>query len=74
MEVGALGSMTRLAAMLLAWALALGCAQADAQAGATPPTPEHSEGASIGGARRIADFVGASAYRRRHLSGAAADR
>ena len=45
MEVGALGSMTRLAAMLLAWALALGCAQANAQAGATPPTPEHSEGA-----------------------------
>ena len=44
MEVGALGSMTRLAAMLLAWALALGCAQANAQAGATPPTAEHSEG------------------------------
>ena len=44
MEVGALGSMTRLAAMLFAWALALGCAQANAQAGATPPTPEHSEG------------------------------
>ena len=44
MEVGALGSMTRLAAMLLAWALALGCAHANAQAGATPPTPEHSEG------------------------------
>ncbi len=32
MEVGALGSMTRLAAMLFAWALALGCAQANAQA------------------------------------------
>ena len=44
MEVGALGSMTRLAAMLFAWALALGCAQANAQAGATPPTAEHSEG------------------------------
>ena len=44
MEVGALGSMTRLAATLFAWALALGCAQANAQAGATPPTPEHSEG------------------------------
>ena len=43
-EVGALGSMTRLAAMLFAWALALGCAQANAQAGATPPTPELSEG------------------------------
>ena len=44
MEVGALGSMTRLAAMLLAWALAFGCAQANAQAGATPPTPERSGG------------------------------
>ena len=43
MEVGALGSMTRLAAMLLAWALALGCAHANAQAGATPPTLELSE-------------------------------
>src|ERR1700729_617299 len=43
MELGALGSMTRLAAMLLAWALALGCAHANAQAGATPPTPELSE-------------------------------
>jgi hypothetical protein len=35
MEVGALGSMTRLAAILFAWALALGCALANAQAGAT---------------------------------------
>jgi soluble lytic murein transglycosylase-like protein len=44
MEVGALGSMTRLATMLFAWALALGCAEASAQAGAPPPTAEHSEG------------------------------
>jgi hypothetical protein len=44
MEVGAFGSMTRLAAMLFV-ALALGCAQANAQAGATPPTPEHRDGA-----------------------------
>jgi hypothetical protein len=39
MELGALRSMTLLAPMLLAWALA----HANAQAGATPPTPELSE-------------------------------
>jgi hypothetical protein len=37
--------MTRFAATLFAWALVLECAQAHAQAGATPPTPEHREGA-----------------------------
>ena len=37
--------MTRLAAPLLACALAWGNAHANAQAGATPPTPEHPENA-----------------------------
>ena len=37
--------MTRLAAPLVACALALGSAHANAQAGATPPTPQHIEGA-----------------------------